>query len=108
MAWCRSAAGMMVPMEDMGRRGGEGGGVASFAPAEDDRKLAVSLLQLACMAIAARDTKLVGEIVARAEAGNPDDTSGAVAACIGLALGMLDKWLSGQDADAPAGLAGLI
>lgn len=34
-----------------------------------------------------------------------DNTTATVASCIGIALGLLDEWLSGQDGDVPAGLA---
>jgi hypothetical protein len=35
----------------------------------------------------------------------PRGKSATVAGCIGVALGLLDEWLSGHDRDAPAGLA---
>jgi hypothetical protein len=36
---------------------------------------------------------------------SPDSTSVTVAGCIGVALGLLDDWLSGHDTQAPPGLA---
>ena len=36
---------------------------------------------------------------------SPDNTTAAVASCIGVVLGLLDEWLSGRDPNAPANLA---
>ena len=43
--------------------------------------------------------------VDQAQPESPGDTAPTVAACIGVALGLLDDWLSGGGSDTPPGLA---
>ena len=43
----------------------------------------------------------------QAQPESPDGSAATVSACIGLALGLLDQWLSGRDTSAPAALAKL-
>ncbi len=56
-------------------------------------------------AIADGDTRLAAGVLDQAQPESPDGTVPTVAACTGLALGLLDHWLAGHDTDAPAGLA---
>src|SRR6516164_995524 len=64
-------------------------------------------MQLAAEAIADGDTTLAAGILDQAQPESPDDSAATVAACTGLALGLLDQWLSGHDTSAPDGLARL-
>ena len=58
-------------------------------------------------AIAGGDSRLAAAVLDQAQPESPDGSAATVSGCIGLALGLLDQWLSGHDADAPAGLAKL-
>ncbi len=58
--------------------------------------------------IADGDTRLAASILDQAQPESPDGSSATVSACVGLTLGLLDRWLSGNDTKAPAGLAKLI
>jgi hypothetical protein len=40
----------------------------------------------------------------QAQPESPDGAAATVSGCIGLALGLLDQWLSGHDTTAPTGL----
>jgi hypothetical protein len=64
-------------------------------------------LRLAAEAIAGGDTRLAAAILDQAQPESPDGSAATVSGCIGVALGLLDQWLPGHDADAPAGLARL-
>jgi len=81
--------------------------MAMFTPVGQARDLATVTLRLAAEAIAGGDTRLAAAILDQAQPESPDGSAATVSACIGLALGLLDQWLSGHDADAPAGLAKL-
>ncbi len=81
--------------------------MALFTPVGQARELAAVTLRLAAEAIAAGDTRLAAGILDRAQPESPDGSVPTVAACIGLALGLLDQWLAGRDAGTPAGLATL-
>lgn len=76
-----------------------------FTPVGPARELAAVTLRLAAEAIADGDTRLAAGVLDQAQPESPDGSVPAVAACTGLALGLLDQWLAGHDADAPAGLA---
>jgi len=62
-------------------------------------------LRLAAEAIACGDTPLAATLLDQAQPESPDGSAPTVAACTGIALGVLDQWLAGHDTDAPAGLA---
>ena len=64
-------------------------------------------LRLAAEAIADGDTRLAAAILDQAQPESRDGSAATVSGCIGIALGLLDQWLTGHDADAPAGLARL-
>ncbi|HEX5190705.1 MAG TPA: hypothetical protein VFW16_14250 [Streptosporangiaceae bacterium] len=76
-----------------------------FTPVGPARELAAVTLRLAAEAIADGDTRLAARILDQAQPESPDGSVPTVAACTGLALGLLDQWLAGHDTDAPAGLA---
>lgn len=50
------------------------------------------------------DTALAGALLAQVQPASPDNTVATMASCIGVALALLDDWLSGNDAQAPANL----
>ena len=81
--------------------------MAIFTPVGHARELAAVTMRLAAEAIADGDTRLAAAILDQAQPESPDGSAATVAGCIGVALGLLDQWLSGHDADAPAGLAKL-
>lgn len=72
-----------------------------FTPAGRVRDLAVTTLQQVIEALAGGDTTGAAAILARVQPDSPANTTATVAACIGVALGLLDDWLSGADPDAP-------
>lgn len=78
--------------------------MARFTPVGHARDLAVTTLRLAIEAIADGDTTLAAAILDQAQPDSSDNTAPTVAGCIGVALGLLDDWLSGADADAPQDL----
>jgi hypothetical protein len=81
--------------------------MAMFTPVGQARELAAVTLRLAAEAIAGGDTRLAAAILDQARPESPDGSAATVSGCIGVALGLLDRWLSGHDAGAPAGLARL-
>ena len=81
--------------------------MAMFTPVGHARELAAVTLRLAAEAIAEGDTPLAAAILDQAQPESPDGSAATVSGCIGLALGLLDQWLSGHDTGAPAGLAKL-
>ncbi len=81
--------------------------MAMFTPVGQARDLAAVTLRLAAEAIADGDTRLAAAILDQAQPESRDGSAATVSGCIGVALGLLDQWLTGHDADAPAGLARL-
>ena len=79
--------------------------MAMFTPVGQARDLAAVTLRLAAEAIADGDTRLAAAVLDQAQPESPDGSVPTVAACTGLALGLLDQWLAGHDTNAPAGLA---
>ncbi len=82
--------------------------MAMFTPVGQARELAAVTMRLTAEAIAGGGTRLAASILDQAQPESPDGSSATVSACVGLALGLLDQWLSGNDTKAPAGLAKLI
>lgn len=78
--------------------------MARFTPVGQARELAAVTLRLAVEAIAEDDARLAAAILDQAEPESPDNSAPTVSGCIGVALGLLDDWLSGSDPHAPAGL----
>jgi hypothetical protein len=75
-----------------------------FSPVGHARDLAVTTLRLAIEALAGGDTTLAAAILEQVQPDSPDNTTATVAGCIGVALGLLDDWLTGADPHAPSGL----
>jgi len=75
-----------------------------FTPVGHARDLAATTLRLAAEALVGGDTTLAAAILDQAQPESPGDTAPTVAACIGVALGLLDDWLSGGGSDTPPGL----
>jgi hypothetical protein len=76
-----------------------------FTPVGHARDLAVTTLRLVIEAVAEGDTPLAAAILEQVQPDSPGNTAPTVAACIGVALGLLDDWLTGTDPHAPAGLS---
>src|SRR5664279_1587200 len=76
-----------------------------FTPVGQARELVVTTLRQVIEAVADSDTALAGSILAQVQPESPDNTVATVAGCIGLALGLLDDWLTGNDPHAPSTLA---
>lgn len=75
-----------------------------FTPVGARRDQAIALLMLVVAAIADNQTELAGRLLDRAQPESPDNTAAEVSSCMGMALGLLDDWLSGQHPDAPKNL----
>ncbi len=75
-----------------------------FSPVGQTREIALVTLRLIVEAILDRDSTLAGSLLDQVQPESPDNSSATVASCIGIALGLLDDWLSGQAAGAPASL----
>jgi hypothetical protein len=78
--------------------------MALFTPVGQARELAATTLRRVIEAITGNDTTLAAEILEQVQPESPDNSAATVAGCIGLALGLLDTWLSGHDPNAPARL----
>jgi hypothetical protein len=76
-----------------------------FTPVGQARQLAAVTLRLAAEAITDGDTRLAARALNQAQPESPDGSAPTVAACTGLALGLLDQCLAGHDTNAPARLA---
>lgn len=77
-----------------------------FTPVGAARDIAVSTLRSAVEAVLDGDGVRAGEVLDRVVPESPDNSAPTASACMGIALGLLDQWLSGNDTDAPAGLSG--
>jgi hypothetical protein len=75
-----------------------------FTPVGQARDLAVTTLRLVIEALADGDTSLAAATLAQVQPDSPGNTAATVAGCIGVALGLLDDWLSGADLNAPGDL----
>jgi len=78
--------------------------MALFTPVGQARELVVTTLRLVIEAVADGDTALAGAILEQVQPESPDNTVATVAGCIGVALGLLDDWLTGNDPQAPKNL----
>ncbi len=79
-----------------------------FTPVGVRRDQATALLLLVVAAIADDRTELAGRLIDSAQPESPDNTAAEVSSCMGMALGLLDDWLSGQHPDAPRNLAATV
>ncbi len=75
-----------------------------FSPVGDARDIAIVTLRLVVEAILDGNTALAGALLDQVQPESPDNSVATVASCIGIALGLLDDWLSGQTPRAPASL----
>jgi hypothetical protein len=85
-------------------RAAERRNMTMFTPVGHARGLAVTALRLTAEALAGGDTTLAAAIPDQAQPESPGDTAPTVAACIGVAPGLLDDWLTGGGSDTPPGL----
>ncbi len=75
-----------------------------FSPVGDTRDVALTTLRLVVEAVLDGDTARAGALLDRVQPESPHNTLATVSSCIGISLGLLDDWLSGHAADAPADL----
>jgi hypothetical protein len=75
-----------------------------FTPVGRARDLAVTMLRLVIEALADGDTTLAAALLEQVQPESADNTTATVGGCIGVALGLLDDWLSGGDPHVPSGL----
>jgi hypothetical protein len=73
-----------------------------FSPVGQTRDIALVSLRLIVEAILDGDTAHAGALLDQIQPESPDNSTATVASCIGIALGLLDDWLSGQAHDPPA------
>ncbi len=78
--------------------------MARFTPVGPAREHAVTTLRLVVQAVAEDDTTLAAAILESVPPESPDGTGANVAGCIGVALALLDGWLTGADPHTPEGL----
>lgn len=75
-----------------------------FSPVGKTRLVAVVTLRLIVEAIAEGDGRLAGVLLDTIVPESPDDEVATVSACMGVCLGLLDEWLTGNPASgSPAG-----
>lgn len=79
--------------------------MALFTPVGPAREIAAATLRLVVDAILDDDTTLAAALLEQVQPESPDNSTATVASCIGLALGLLDSWMTGQAPDAPTSLA---
>ena len=79
--------------------------LALFTPTGRLRELAVTALRQVSAAIADGDTARAAAVLDQIQPESPDHSAATVAGCTGVALGLLDEWLSGRDPNAPTNLA---
>jgi hypothetical protein len=72
-----------------------------FTPVGHARQLVITTLRLVIEAIAEGDTTLAASILQHVQPESPDNTAATVAGCIGVALGLLDDWLTRSDPHPP-------
>jgi ElaB/YqjD/DUF883 family membrane-anchored ribosome-binding protein len=75
-----------------------------FTPEDAAREQAVTALRLTVEAITEDNTALAAAILDQVVPDSPDDSAATVAGCIGVALGLLDRWLPGDDPQPPRDL----
>jgi hypothetical protein len=75
-----------------------------FTPVGNPRQLAITTLRRVIEAIAEGNTTLGAAILEQLQPESPDNTAATVAGCIGIALGLLDDWLTDSDPRAPNNL----
>jgi len=78
--------------------------MALFSAVGGARDIAVVTLRLVVEAILDGNTTLAAAILEQVQPESPDNSVATVAGCIGVALGLLDEWLSGRAPNAPTNL----
>jgi hypothetical protein len=78
--------------------------VMRFTPEGAARAQAVTALRLAVEAIEQNNTALAASILDQVVPESPDESAATVSGCIGVALGLLDRWLPGDDPQPPRDL----
>ncbi len=76
-----------------------------FTPVGRARDLAVAALRQAVEALAEDDTEQATAVLEQVQPESPGDRAATVSGCIGVALGLLDDWLAGDEPSAPAGMS---
>lgn len=76
-----------------------------FNPVGPAHGLAVTTLRRAVEAILTGDTTTAAALLDQVKPESPDHATATVASCLGIALGLLDTWLSAPSTDAPAALS---
>ena len=79
--------------------------MALFTPVGETRDLAATTLRLVVQALAEDDSTLASSLLDQVQPESPDNSAPTVSACMGMALGLLDDWLGGQDPATPLRLA---
>ena len=79
--------------------------MALFTPVGDARDIAATTLGLTVEAILDDNTTLAGAILDQVQPDSPDNSVATVAGCIGISLGLLDNWMTGQTPGAPPALS---
>lgn len=79
--------------------------MALFSANGEARDIAVVTLRLVVEAILDGNTTLAAAILEQVQPESPDNSVATVAGCIGVALGLLDEWLTGRTPNAPTNLA---
>lgn len=80
-----------------------------FTPVGAARELAAQVLRLVAEAIANGDRPPAESLLERIKPESPDGLDPTVSGCIGIAVGRLDEWLSGQAGETvPIGLASTV
>jgi hypothetical protein len=79
--------------------------LALFTPTGQARELAAAALRQVTEALAAGDTARAAAVLEQVVPESADHTLATVAGCTGIALGLLDEWLSRRDPTVPAQLA---
>ncbi len=76
-----------------------------FTPVGQARDLAVAALRQAVEALTEDDTEQATAVLEQVQPESPGDRAATVSGCIGVALGLLDDWLAGDEPSAPAGMS---
>lgn len=79
--------------------------LALFTPVGDARDIAASTLGLVVEAILNGNTSLAAAILDQVQPESPDNSVATVAGCIGISLGLLDSWMTGQTDGVPPALS---
>lgn len=79
--------------------------MALFTPVGQARDVATTTLCLIVEAILDGNTTLAATILDQVQPESPDNSVATVASCIGMSLGLLDNWMTGQTPGAPPALS---